>query len=115
VVDEADDDEDDIELDRRGRFQHAYEVAMDTDSQGYLSAATTDERSPKELTALSWAAFCTEEDPDGGNAAFRVQAMGETNLLERLKLASQVLKLRRGQLETEMKKAGLSKKDDEEL
>jgi hypothetical protein len=108
-----DDLDDDTELDRRGLFQQAFQVAMETDSQGYLSSAITEERSPKELTALSWAAFCTDETMDLEVATFRIQALDETKLEERLKLASTMFKGKKSGLEAKLKNVGLKKDDDE--
>jgi hypothetical protein len=39
-ADELDDDEDDQVLDRRRRFQQAYRIAMESDSQGYVSVSS---------------------------------------------------------------------------
>lgn len=113
-----DDDNDEItEQDRRGRFQQAYEIAMETDTQGYLytskSSSKLEDLSPKELTALSWAAFCTDLIPNSTDAMFRIQAMDETNIIERLKLASKMLKDKKGRVETQLKKAGLNKEEDD--
>lgn len=106
---QADDDEDseeDIELDRRARFRQAYEVACSTDTQGYCVVDKTSDRTPQELTAISWAAFCTElllED----DATFRIQALDSDSLFDRLKLASHMLRDKKAQLRVKMQKAGL--------
>eukprot|EP00980_Cylindrotheca_fusiformis_P011918 scaffold2830_cov131-Cylindrotheca_fusiformis.AAC.39 len=55
----GDDEEEVSELDRKGRFRLAYNVALSTDTQGYVSAAVDVDRTAQELTAVSWAAFCT--------------------------------------------------------
>lgn len=60
--DDLGDDEDGevSELDRKGRFMQAYNVALSTDTQGYcVSSGSKIDRTPQELTAVSWAAFCT--------------------------------------------------------
>lgn len=109
---EEEDDENAKELDRRGRFMRAYHVALETDTQGYfLPNQDSVERDPKELTAISWAAFCTEilEEDD---ATFRIQALDSDILLDRLKLASHMLQEKKAALQTKMEKAGL--KSDEE-
>ena len=106
-LDEEDDEENARELDRRGRFIRAYQVALDTDTQGYfLSKQDTVDRTPQELTAISWAAFCTEllEEDD---ATFRIQALDSESLLDRLKLASYMLQEKKATLQTKMEKAGL--------
>jgi hypothetical protein len=111
---EEDGDDDTMSFaDRRRRFQKAYEVALATDTQGYRLVTTTDtgnknDRTPQELTAISWAAFCTEIVPDA-DATFRIQAMDSKNLFERLKLASHVLRQKKAVLQTRMVKAGLKK------
>jgi len=91
-------------MDRRRRFQQAYRVAMDTDTQGYVSSSSVDEgtaRSPRELTAVSWAAFMTEILPEQ-EANYRIQAMDETNVLERLKIASFMLREKRDNVRKEL-------------
>jgi len=87
---------------------------MDTDTQGYfLPKQDSVERTPKELTAISWAAFCTEllEEED---ATFRIQALDSESLLDRLKLASHMLQEKKAVLQKKMKKAGLRGDDDED-
>jgi hypothetical protein len=72
----------------------------------------TVDRTPQELTALSWAAFCTnlfaQED-----AAMRIQALDSDNLFERLKLASHMLKEKKNQVKAAMEKAGIPFKGEE--
>lgn len=110
-----DEDEEVSDMDRRGRFRQAYQVAMSTDTQGYCVATNKDlERSPQELTALSWAAFCAnlfpEEEED---AKFRIQALDSESLFDRLKLASHMLREKKNQLKSQMEKAGLKLKGGE--
>ena len=108
-----DEDEEVEELDRKGRFRVAYNIALATDTQGYCVAKSTDlERSPQELTALSWAAFCTNVLPDE-DAAFRIQALDCSDLFERLKLGSHMMREKKNQLREQMKKAGLKFKGGE--
>ena len=106
-------DEEVVELDRKGRFRQAYNVALQTDTQGYCVAKSSDlERSPQELTALSWAAFCTNVLPDE-DAAFRIQALDCDDLFDRLKLGAHMLREKKNQLKEQMKKAGLKFKGEE--
>ena len=70
------------------------------------------ERTPQELTALSWAAFCTGLFPEE-DAAFRVQALDCEDLFERLKRASHMLKEKKSSLKQQMKIAGLKFKGEE--
>jgi hypothetical protein len=117
-LDNDDDDDDDklLNLDRQGRFQKAYQVALRTDTQGYCVApgSTTVARSPQELTAMSWAAFCTSNLPEEEDAAMRIQALDCDNLFERLKLASHMLKEKKNRLQTAMEKAGIPFRQEEE-
>lgn len=114
--DDLGDDEfgDVVELDRRGRFKQAYGIALSTDNQGYTmgQGAVAVDRSPQELTAISWAAFCTDimatED-----AAFRIQALDCDNLFDRLKLAAHMLKEKKRRLKAAMKEAGIQFKGEE--
>jgi hypothetical protein len=110
----GDDEEGEVtELDRPGRFRQAYQVALATDTQGYCVSKGSDlERSPQELSALCWAAFCTEvlleED-----ATFRIQALDCDNLFERLKLASHMLREKKNRLKQQMEKSGLKFRGEE--
>lgn len=108
-----DEDEEVEELDRKGRFRQAYNVALATDTQGYCLPKSPDlERSPQELTALSWAAFCTNLLPDE-DAPFRIQALDCTDLFDRLKLGSHMLREKKNKLREQMKKAGLKFKGED--
>lgn len=116
--DDDDDDEDEetvVSIDRRKRFRKAYEVALSTDTQGYQVVGTTSsttnptstgDRTPRELTAISWAAFCTEILPEE-DAAVRIQAIDCDNLLDRLKLALALLRRKKVRLRKQMERAGL--------
>ena len=110
----GDDEEEEVtELGRRGRFDQAYTVALSTDTQGYCVVSTEGvRRSPQELTALSWAAFCTNVLPEE-DAAYRIQAMDSEDLFERLRLASHMLREKKSSLKTKMEKAGLKFKGDD--
>lgn len=115
--DNYDEEEEDVDvddkvassIDRRRRFRRAYEVALATDTQGYqvpAVAATTTDRTAQELTAISWAAFCTELLPEV-DATFRIQALDCDNLFDRLKLASGLMRQKKAMLRARMEKAGL--------
>jgi hypothetical protein len=93
---------------------------MATDTQGYCvstaasskDGTTSSDRSPQELTALSWASFCTELLPEE-DATFKIQALDCDDLFERLKLASHMLRAKKADLKAKMKKAGLSVRDED--
>mmetsp|Transcript_4906 Transcript_4906/g.12956 ORF Transcript_4906/g.12956 Transcript_4906/m.12956 type:complete len:159 (-) Transcript_4906:372-848(-) len=115
--DEDDDDEDDDDMDRRGRFREAYNIALATDTQGYqLSKIATAlcsndsslrrERTPQQLAAISWAAFCTEPFPEQ-DATVRIRALDCDNLFDRLKMAMHMLGEKKTALKNAMKEAGL--------
>jgi hypothetical protein len=109
-----DEEEDVVELDRRGRFKQAYQVALATDTQGYCVSEGSDtvDRTPQELAAISWASFCTNILP-GEDAAARIQALDCDSLLERLKLASLILREKKNNLKAEMKKNDIKFKGEE--
>lgn len=104
-------------MDRQARFQRAYQVALDTDAQGYTSRSSTDsteERSVQELMALSWAAFESDLLPEL-DVAWRIQALDADDLLDRLKLGLRMLQDKKGKLEKRMQRAGLKfRKEDED-
>merc|ERR1712032_505026 len=106
----ADDDEEEMssdERDRRRRYQQAYQVALGTDTQGYCCPAQNiGDFTPQELTAISWAAFCTDIVSEA-DASFRVQALDCEILFDRLKLAAQMLDGKKKYLEARLEKAGI--------
>ena len=89
---------------------------MSTDTQGYCTTqgggGIAYDRSPQELTAISWAAFCTNILPTE-DAAQRIQALDSQDLFERLKLASFMLREKKNHLKVAMKKAGIQLKGEE--
>ncbi|CAB9511339.1 ATP-dependent protease La (LON) domain [Seminavis robusta] len=116
-IDEDDDDDDDeddqvTDMSRQQRFLTAYRTALATDTQGYFlaSADSSYGKTPQELTAISWAGFCTDIVPDM-LATYRIQALDSVDLFERLKLASQMMKQKEKQLKAELVKAGLEPGD----
>jgi hypothetical protein len=119
--DDEEEDDQDVELDRRARFRKAYQVALATDTQGYQVMATgakETDRTPQELNAISWAGFCTdyitgESKEELQDLTFKIQALDCDNLLDRLKLASHMLRVKKTQLRVKMDKAGLSFGSDE--
>ena len=86
--------------------------------QGYrisssISMSSEIKRSVQELTALSWAYFCTEEEAVD-ILAYRLQALDSTNLYERLKLALVMLLEKRAELKKTLKSLKADKDSDEE-
>lgn len=74
---------------RASRFLETYEAALDSDRQGYIfksRSATKNNRSWRELTAISWAAFSTSSCL-AKDETFRLNALGLDNVMNRLKLA----------------------------
>ena len=71
------------------------------------------ERTPQELTAVSWAAFCTNLLPEE-DATYRIQALDCDNLFDRLKLANHMLREKKILLEKKMKRAGIKRSGDNE-
>jgi len=131
------DDDDAVALDRVGRFRRAYELAKETDAQGYISSTlssddagdTSDNRSLQDLSAISWAAFETErlhEDDEqagivvgeGGellassDTLYRMQALATTGIMDRMKLALTCLHNKRAEIGKALKEVGLTYEDD---
>lgn len=93
---------------------------MSTDTQGYSVSGSTGsdsgQLSAQELTATSWAAFCSEIVAEE-DATYRIQALDTDKLFERLKLAAYMLREKKAGLEKLMIKDGIKfrekdKKDD---
>jgi Lon protease-like protein len=139
--DDDDDEENETERTRQDRFRIAFKVAKESDTQGYqlISRAAdekspqdltdiswaaicaegedksklTVERSPQDLTAISWAAFCTEIFAEQ-DAMYRIQALDFDNLFDRLKLAYYMLREKKNKTMAQIQKAGLKRKDSDD-
>jgi hypothetical protein len=97
-------------MDRLNRYQTAYRIALATDTQGYCVTDSSGGRTPQELTAISWAAFCTDLVPEAMPTA-RIQALDSDDLFERLKLAAHTLKQKESQLKAQLVQAGIDLDD----
>jgi hypothetical protein len=111
--------------DRRSRFFQAFEDAKIADTQGYISQnidpskTKTTIRSLKDLTAISWAVFCTtdltqmtEQDEIQHNV-FKIQALDHTNVLQRLNLGAAVLRMEKKKLKAKLALAVKQGNDNE--
>lgn len=125
--DEEDDDDDDDDseiLDRVAQFQEAFDSAKETDHQGYILQPTTATdnlsnnqkevpllRSPKDLAAISWAAFCTGSKDGSKDSiqrqAMQIQALDMTNVIQRMQLASAMLREEQKSLTAKLALAGI--------
>jgi hypothetical protein len=126
--DELDDDEDTVRIDRLKRYRRAYEVALAFDTQGYQVVSDTsstqqnslDEklssslRSARELTAISWAAHCTDLVLDLESITYRIQALDSSNLFDRLNIGFQMLRRKKDTVQKKLQKAGLQYKRDDD-
>lgn len=124
---EEDDDEDEGDLDvvdRVTQFETAFESAKESDNQGYIlqPSTATDNlsssnkndnvlRTPKDLTAISWAAFCTGEPDNIQRQAIQIQALDMTNVIQRLQLASAMLREEQMSLKAKLALAGIKDGD----
>lgn len=115
-ADRAMEDDLDKSLTREERYQAAYDAALESDTQGYVSVcangiAETAEasgggeglRTPQELTAVSWAAFSTELVTEM-DAPYRLQALDTCDAVERLKLGLYLLNEKKEVLKQFLKK-----------
>jgi hypothetical protein len=105
---EEDDDEEEPDDDidnRKSRFQESFRVALATDNQGYKILSSQSEyvgRSLKDLTALSWAYFCSE-DNSADILSYRLRALEITDVSERLALARTMMMELRSELRNILK------------
>lgn len=123
--DDDDEDEDDLDVvDRVTQFETAFESAKESDNQGYIlqPSTATDNlsssnkndnvlRTPKDLTAISWAAFCTGEPDNVQRQAIQIQALDMTNVIQRLQLASAMLREEQMSLKAKLALAGIKDGD----
>ena len=116
--DEEDDDDmleeeiDESKMDRVAQFQKAFEDAKETDTFGYVlqTISVNDKstiRTPKDLTAISWAAFCTGKADNIQREVMKIQALDETNVLKRLQLAAAMLREEKKVLRAKLSLAGV--------
>jgi hypothetical protein len=122
--DEEDDEDDDGEMkDRKGRLESAFKIAKACDYQGYKvqsftaaeqvdQASITTTRNLQDLTALSWAYFSAEKNPDE-ILSYRLTALECTDLQERLKLALAMLSEQRSKLRTVLSEETRRQDDDD--
>mmetsp|Transcript_5077 Transcript_5077/g.7488 ORF Transcript_5077/g.7488 Transcript_5077/m.7488 type:complete len:468 (+) Transcript_5077:292-1695(+) len=102
--DDDDDYDDDEEMDRKSRLQKAFQIAKATDYQGYKVSSDQpatgrgqSTRSIQDLTALSWAYFCCENDPMD-IISYRLRAIESVDLCGRLNLALSMMNERKEKL-----------------
>lgn len=135
--DDDDDDDENDDMDRTARFNRAFKITRATDSQGYTVADSSsgDEpqrRSVQDLAAISWAAFQTDPPPstdvnddawivENGqllaetDTLYRLQALSSTNLFERLKLASHMLREEKQELKKCLEAVGVEFNDGDSM
>ncbi|KAL7533449.1 hypothetical protein ACHAXR_007326, partial [Thalassiosira sp. AJA248-18] len=121
--DDIPDDENDEHLDRLAQFRKAFESAKETDTFGYVMTKADDNlaeskkeslRTPKDLTAISWAAFCTGKTDDIKRDVVKIQALDMTNVMQRLQLASAMLREEKKVWTAKLALAGIKNIIDEE-
>jgi len=134
-VDDEDDEDDELaedetefdKLDRVAQFQQAFESAKETDTFGYVLQPTNamddlspqtkpkqTTRSPKDLTAISWAAFCTGDKNNMQRDVMKIQALDMTNVMQRLQLASTMLREEKKKWKAKLALAGIKDIGEEE-
>lgn len=111
---EEDDDDEINDIDsRRSKFLESYRDAFAADCQGYKFCSLQNDasqRSFKELTAISWAYFCSELN-NSDILSYRLRALEITNLCQRLSLARSMMKELRSELR-DILKSNDSSSDD---
>lgn len=125
--DELAENETDENLDRLAQFRQAFESAKETDTFGYVLQPTnaiddppqteskqSKVRTPKDLTAISWAAFCTGEKNNIKRDVVKIQALDITNVLQRLQLASAMLREEKKVWKAKLALAGIKDDGNEE-
>ena len=105
----------DEKMDRVAQFQKAFENAVETDTFGYKTIKLQSEqaaiRTPKDITAISWAAFCTGDKSNIQREVMKIQALDMTNVLQRLHLAAAMLMEEKKKLRAKMALAGIKDSD----
>ena len=105
----------DEKMDRVAQFQKAFDNAVETDTFGYKTIKLQSEqaaiRTPKDITAISWAAFCTGDKSNMQREVMKIQALDMTNVLQRLHLAAAMLMEEKKKLRAKMALAGIKDSD----
>merc|ERR1711933_471189 len=118
IIDTYDDDMED-ELDREGIYKSAVEDAKMSDSQGYMVSPSSSlgcidigqkQRSIQDLTAISWAVFCSSEEKEDKTVTIRIQALDSSKLLDRLYMGLFVLREKKKDLEEKLALVGRRKR-----
>ena len=133
--DDDDDDEgidgeaDDAHLDRVAQFQKAFESAKEAETIGDVrrpndapdthapdtnAPTPAGTRTPVDLAALSWAAFCTGAAGDVHRDVAKIQALDAADVTQRLKLAAAMLGEERKKLKAQMAMVGIKRIMDED-
>jgi len=107
--------DDDDGKDMNDQFLEAFLQAKDSDTQGYMISSTDEEprkdcRDARDLTAMSWAAFCIH----GVEEPMRLQALDCDNLFDRLKIGSYMLREKKAQLEAKLALIGVRNKKEKD-
>lgn len=118
IIDTYDDDMED-ELDREAIYKSAVEDAKMADSQGYMVSPSSSlscfdigqkQRSIQDLTAISWAVFCSSEEKEDKTVTIRIQALDSSKLLDRLYMGLFVLREKKKYLEEKLALVGRRKR-----
>lgn len=78
-------------------------------------------RSLKDLTAISWAVFCTADRADLSETeeiqynVFKIQALDTKSVLQRLNLGAAMLRMEKKKLKAKLALAGKTDKSEEDL
>ena len=109
---ESESEEDDENMDRVARFQQALERAKEVDTFGYVNPKQHDTslRLPRDLTAISWAAFIGDSNDVQLNI-MKIQALDFTNVLQRLQLGAAMLREEEKKLKAKLALAGIQGND----
>ena len=109
---ESESEEDDENMDRVARFQQALERAKEVDTFGYVNPKKHDTslRLPRDLTAISWAAFIGDSNDVQLNI-MKIQALDFTNVLQRLQLGAAMLREEEKKLKAKLALAGIQGND----
>jgi hypothetical protein len=111
-------------MNRKSRLDKAFKIAKSTDYQGYTvlsdggaggssSPLSPSTRSIQDLTALSWAYFCCENDPTD-IIPYRLRATESVNLCERLNLALSMMMERRTKLNKLLRDITIDSRNDDD-
>ncbi|KAL7550166.1 hypothetical protein ACHAWF_013407 [Thalassiosira exigua] len=114
IGDDEDDEEDQFAEDenednirRYAQYLKAFESAKESGTANDNPSQSKQVRTPKDLTAISWAVFCTGEKNNIQRDVMKIQSLDMTNVMQRLQLGVAMLSEEKEKMKAKLALAGI--------